>query len=202
MKKVLFLALTVLMALSSCTKKADKTVANLKEGIKGELTASAKYAAFADKAAEEGHESIAQLFRAASKSESIHAENHKKVLEELGEKLEDFKPQFDVKTTEENLQAAIEGEGYEFETMYPKFIAEAKEEGVAKAEKSFTWAMDTEKKHHDFYQKALAALQAQQEETLPTNYVVCPVCGNTYDANAVDPKCAFCGTDQEKFISI
>ncbi len=33
-------------------------------------------------------------------------------------------------------------------------------------------------------------------------YLVCPVCGNTYDAAAVDAKCAFCGTPKEKFEKI
>ena len=127
MKNILLLAFMVLLALTGCNKvNPVKTTENLKAGIKGETTASAKYAAFAQKAREEGYDTIAKLFDAASKAESIHAANHAKVLEALGEKMDEFKPEFEVKTTAENLQAAIDGETYEVTTMYPQFLTDAK----------------------------------------------------------------------------
>jgi rubrerythrin len=203
MRNILFLALIGLIAFSGCNKPNPvKTIENLKAGIKGETTASAKYAAFAQKATEEGHVNIAKLFAAASKAESIHAANHKKVLEGLGVKMDDFTPEFEVKTTAENLQAAIDGESYEVSTMYPQFLADAKTEKVEKAQKSFNWAFDTEKKHGDFYAKALEALNASSENTLPAEYAVCPSCGNTYDNAKLDEKCAFCRTDKAKFIAV
>lgn len=203
MKKILLFAIIGLIAFAGCNQpKPVKTVENLKAGIKGETTASAKYGAFAQKAKEEGNDTIAKLFEAASKAEAIHAANHKKVLEELGEKMEDFTPQFEVKTTSENLQAAIEGETYEFTTMYPQFLADAKAEKSEKATKSFTWAFDTEKKHQQFYSKALEALKANAENTLAFEYAVCPVCGNTFDKGTIEEKCTFCQTSKEKFILI
>ena len=203
MRNVLFFALVCVIAFTSCTApKPVKTIDNLKAGIKGETTASAKYAAFAAKAREEGNDTIAKLFDAASKSESIHAANHRKVLETLGEKMEDFVPAYEVKTSAENLQAAIEGETYEVTTMYLQFLADAKAEKVEKAERSFNWASDTEKKHAEFYKKALAALSANAENTLPFAYAVCPICGNTYDKATMDEKCAFCQTGKEKYIMI
>src|SRR5665647_832832 len=203
MKTIFLFTIVAIFALTSCNEaKPVKTIENLKAGIKGETTASAKYAAFSLKAKEEGHEAISKLFAAASKSESIHAANHRKVLEDLGEKMEDFKPEFEVKTTAENLQAAIDGEGYEVATMYPQFLADAKAEKVEKAVKSFTWAFDTEKKHHEFYVKALAAVKSNTENTLPFEYAVCPTCGNTYDKASLTEKCDFCSTAKEKFIMI
>lgn len=202
MKNILFIALISLIAFTGCNKPNPvKTVEDLKAGIKGETTASAKYAAFAQKAREEGNINVAKLFDAASKAESIHAANHKKVLEGLGLKMDDFTPEFEVKTTPENLQAAIDGETYEVTTMYPQFLADAKAEKVGKAEKSFTWAFDTEKKHQQFYTTALESLKATAENTLPADYAVCPVCGNTYDKAKLDEKCAFCQTSKEKFLS-
>jgi len=203
MRTILLFAIVASIALTGCNQaKPTKTIENLKAGIKGETTASAKYAAFSVKAKEEGHDAIAKLFDAASKAEGIHAANHKKVLEGLGAKMDDFKPEFEVKTTAENLQSAIDGEGYEVSTMYPQFLADAKAEKVGKAEKSYNWANDTEKKHHEFYMKALDALNASAENTLPTEYAICPVCGNTYDKAKMDPKCAFCQTGEEKFIMV
>ena len=201
-KSLLFIMSLAILAFVGCQPKPVKTIENLKAGIKGETTASAKYKAFAEKARAEKLDTIAKLFDAASKSESIHAANHMKVLEGLGEKMEDFKPEFEVKTTAENLQAAIDGESYEVATMYPEFIATANAEKVEKAVKSFTWAIDTEKKHAEFYKKALEALKQNKEYTLAFDYVVCPVCGNTYEKASMDKNCAFCKTSSEKFIAI
>lgn len=203
MKRFFLFAFVGLVALASCNQSTpEKTIANLKDGIKGETTASAKYLAFAQKAREEGYDTIAKLFDAASKAEMIHATNHTKVLTDLGVTMEAFNPEFEVKTTAENLQAAITGETYEIDSMYPRFLDDAKAEKVEKATKSFTWAMDTEKKHQSFYAASLEALNGAGEKTLPFEYFVCPVCGNTYDKATLEPKCGFCQTDQEKYIAI
>src|SRR5659263_152982 len=121
MKRNLFaLTIIALMVFTSCNSpKPVKTIENLKAGIIGETTASNKYLAFAEKAKTEGLDTIAKLFVAASQAEAIHAANHTKVLESLGIKMEAFTPEFVVKTTAENLQAAIDGETYEETTMYP-----------------------------------------------------------------------------------
>jgi rubrerythrin len=201
MKRIFFLVVIALFALLACTqKKPTKTIENLKAGIKGEITASAKYDAFAKKASEEGYEAIAKLFEAASKSESVHAANHRKALDGLGEKMEDFKPEFEVKTTAENLQNAIDGETYEATIMYPQFLTDAESENVLDATKSFTWALETEKKHEQFYTDALQALNMKIDNTLPSGYAVCPVCGNTYDKANMDEYCEFCMTPSEEFI--
>lgn len=203
MKKVTRLIMIVLslVLIVGCAKKPVKTIENLKAAYNGESTASAKYAAFAEKAKAEGLDTIAVMFQATSKAEAIHAANHKKVLEKLGEKIEG--PQigtFEVLTTIENLGDAIKGETYELETMYPGFILIAKEEKSADAVKSFTWALDTEKKHQVFYKSALDALNTTGEKSLPANWFVCPVCGNTYDIGTVKEKCDFCQTPKAKFI--
>ncbi len=196
----IFSALLVAVFMISCSKNPVKTIENLKAAYNGESTASAKYAQFAAKASEEGFDTIAKMFLATSKAEAIHADNHKKVLEKLGVKVDAPElGQIDVKTTAENLADAINGESYEVETMYPGFISVADSEQVADAKKSFTWAWDTEKKHQEFYKKALETITAGNETGLPLEWYVCPVCGNTYDAATVKPECDFCMTKQEKF---
>jgi len=185
-----------------CAPNPVKTVENLKAAYNGESTASAKYAAFAEKASAEGFDTVAVMFQATSKAEAIHAANHRKVLEKLGIMVEG--PQigtFDVMSTTENLADAIKGETYEIESMYPGFIAAAETEKVKDAVKSFSWAYDTEKKHQAFYKKALDALNSGGENGLPLNWMVCPVCGNTYDLASVPNACDFCMTAKEKFIS-
>ena len=90
------------------TKSED----GLKSAFAGESQANRKYLAFAKKAEQEGYPGVARLFLAAAAAETVHAHNHLRVLG-------------GIKTTAENLKQAIEGEFYEFTTMYPEFIDNA-----------------------------------------------------------------------------
>jgi len=194
--------ISAMMLIFACATKPVKTIENLKAAYNGESTASAKYAAFAEKAKAEGFDTVAVMFLATSKAEAIHAVNHLKVLEKLGETL--AAPEigkFEVLTTAENLGDAINGETHEVDNMYPGYIETATEEKSTDAVKSFSWAVDTEKKHQEFYQKALAALNAGSESSLASKWFVCPVCGNTYDAGSLTDACDFCMTPKEKYLA-
>jgi rubrerythrin len=200
----LLMLMLALGLIAGCAPKPVKTIENLKAAYDGESTASAKYAAFAEKAKAEGFDTVAIMFQATSKAESIHAANHLKVLEKLGEKIAG--PQigiFTVLSTAENLADAIKGETYELETMYPDFISAAEKEKSKDAVKSFTWARDTEKKHQAFYKTTLAVVTTGDEKSLAAKWFVCPVCGNTYNnISALPAKCDFCMTPKEKFIEV
>ncbi|MBI5820066.1 MAG: rubrerythrin family protein [Verrucomicrobia bacterium] len=163
------------------------TADNLKEAFAGESQANRKYLAFAKKADAEGRKQIAKLFRAAAEAETIHAHAHLRVMN-------------GVKGTADNLKAAIEGEGHEFRTMYPQFLAEAKAEGNKAAQMSFQYALVVEEIHHGLYQKALETL-TQGKDLEDAVIYVCPVCGNTVIGQAPD-KCHVCGVPKEKFIEV
>jgi rubrerythrin len=178
-----------------------KTIANLQDAFKGETTASAKYAAYSKKAEQEGHHNIAILFKAASKAENVHANNHKSVLIEYGAQVPVITPEYTVKSTKENLQDAIEGESYEVATMYPEFLKDASNSKSQLAQISFNYAFQVEKKHKVMYQKALAALSANTVNELPGVYYVCPTCGNTYDQIPPE-RCGISMTSSEKFFKI
>ncbi|MFA5849167.1 MAG: ferritin family protein [Bacteroidales bacterium] len=207
MKNILLLSIICIFALVGCKQeKHVKTIENLKAAINGELTASARYSSFAVKA-ETNHPEIARLFNAASKSEAIHAANHLKVLKSIGEKPDEFILEINVNTTLENLQKSIQEETSEIDYMYPKFIADAVAEKGDKAVESFTWALDTEKKHLEFFKRAITSVFEKIDRVeatgtpLPGGYLVCPVCGNIYDNKITVGKCEFCFTDQGKFLS-
>ncbi len=163
-----------------------KTDDNLKAAFAGESQANRTYLAFAKKADEEGFPQIAKLFRAAAEAETVHAHNHLRVMGQ-------------VKSTSDNLGAAVSGETYEFKKMYPEFIAEAKEEGNTKAETSFSYANQVEQIHAALYQKALDGLK-NNKEPAKADYWVCPVCGNTFEGSAPD-RCPICSTPKEKFMA-
>jgi rubrerythrin len=164
-----------------------QTVDNLQQAFAGESQANRKYLFFADKADEEGQKQIARLFRAAAEAETVHARNHLRVLQ-------------GVKSTRENLAAAIGGEQYEFTQMYPGFIKEAEGEGQSSARRSFDLANQVEKTHHGLFQGALDGLG--QGKAMPDQpFFVCQVCGHTV-AGAAPDKCPVCGAQAKMFKKI
>jgi rubrerythrin len=200
-KSTLFFASICLITFTGCTSKVQKTIENIKLGIKTETTTSAKYAAFSQKASAEGLDMIAKLFDAVSKSEAIHASNHVAVLKSYKLEMVHFVPKFNVRSTAENLQEAIDGETYEVDTMYPMFLQDAKSKRIKGVTiESLTWAYGTEKKHVAVFKKALEALKTKTEYNLPFEYLVCPVCGNTFDSANEPEICELCGTNKELFI--
>jgi len=171
------------------------TLENLQAAFNGESNARAKYLAFAQKADAEGYGKVASLFRAAARAEEIHAKNHAKVIRAAGSEPNAVIEKVEPKSTRENLQAAIAGETYEFETMYPNFLAAARAAGDAQAERTFDFASQVERVHARLYSEALAHLE--DWKTAATFYV-CPVCGET--VSAVDfARCPVCATKGEIF---
>jgi rubrerythrin len=162
----------------------EKSEKNLKDAFAGESQAHMRYLAFADKAEKENLTNVARLFRANSFAEEIHATNHLRTLSGIGK-------------TSENLKAAIEGETYEVEEMYPAFISEAQEEQEKGAETMTKWALEAEKVHAGLYKKAKEAVDNGKDmEFQPIH--VCQVCGFTVEGEAPD-QCPLCGSPKEKF---
>ena len=138
------------------------TTENLSEAFAGESQAFQKYSAFAKKAQKEGFTNIAKLFATTAQAEQIHAEGHLRALDAIA-------------STAENLQAAINGETYEFTEMYPPMADLANEEGH-KAKTMFRFALDAEKVHAEIYAKALEAVQKGVDMDV-SEFYLCPICG-------------------------
>ena len=160
------------------------TKENLEEAFAGESQANRKYLFFSEKADEAGNKQVARLFRAAAEAETVHARNHLKVLGEI-------------KSDEENLQAAVGGENYEFTEMYPDFIKQADNEGNKQASRSFDLANKVEQIHHKLFEAALSGLESGESLT-DAPYYVCQVCGNTVEGEAPE-RCPICGAPQSRF---
>ena len=162
----------------------SKTEQHLKEAFAGESQANRKYLAFAKKADQEGYSRVAKLFRAAAEAETVHAHAHLKALDGIG-------------STADNLKAAIDGETFEFKSMYPPMIEDAEAEGHKAAVRSFTYANQVEKIHAELYSKALEDLDNDQDVT----YYVCSVCGYTCEDHAPD-ECPVCGAKAKAFMNV
>lgn len=176
------------------------TLQNLQTAFNGESNARARYLAFAEKADKEGYGSVAGLFRAAARAEQVHAANHAKVIEQLGGDPNAKIETPDVKSTRENLEAAIKGETYERDVMYPEFLKQARAEYNGKASRTFNLAKDAEAEHAKLYTQALANLD-QSKGVQNAGFYVCPVCGFTTPALNFT-NCPSCFTAKEKFEKI
>lgn len=159
------------------------TTENLKEAFAGESQANQKYNAFAKKAEKEGFANIAKLFRTTAEAERIHAEGHLKALELIS-------------STAENLQAAIDGETFEYTKMYPPMVEKATADGH-KAKTMFRFAVEAEEVHAMIYTKALEAVKRGVDLDIKDFYL-CPICG-FIELGEAPEKCPVCGALKKVF---
>lgn len=188
------------LALSSVATAATGTLENLQTAYNGESNARARYLAFAEKADQEQYGEVASLFRAAAKAEEMHANNHAGVIKKMG-----GTPQAKIETpvvnsTKENLAAAIKGESYERDTMYPEFLRQARTDGNKDAIETFNYAKTAESEHANLYSAALNDLFKLKGSKAKT-YYVCTVCG--YTTPTLDfSKCPSCFSHKDKYENV
>jgi rubrerythrin len=118
------------------------TLSNLESALAGESMAHIKYRYFAKIAREEGFEDVAKHFEHTADQEILHAWGHLELL--IG------KP-----STKVCLEKAIEGETYEYTTMYPQFKNQAYGEGLSIVSKEFTDQIEESKQHAEEFKAVL-----------------------------------------------
>jgi rubrerythrin len=160
------------------------TEANLQAAFAGESQAHLKYLNFAEQARREKLPNIARLFEAAAYAEQIHASNHLRALSGIHH-------------TAANLEAALAGETFEIEEMYPAYQAVAEAQGEDRALRSMNWALEAEKVHAQLYGAAKPKAEAKQDVEAQDIWV-CSACGFTMEGDAPDV-CPVCGAKREKF---
>ncbi|MFN9622852.1 MAG: rubrerythrin family protein [Cyanobacteriota bacterium] len=191
-----------------------QTRANLEAAFGGESMANRKYLFFAAVAKQLGNSELAALFRDTANQETEHAFAHFRLLHP--ELVIDDPATLSAEQKQEILsrclQLAIDGETYEYTTMYPEFAARARVdldgeavtefEGQAaearehaaifrRAASTFGFLTPIEHHHAQRYGVALEALQGQGRATetpepLPGLWI-CKVCSMIYDPAAGDP---------------
>lgn len=176
----------------------NSVLENMQIAYNGESNAHAKYLKFAEKADEEGYKGVASLFRAAAAAEEIHAQNHAEVIAALGAKPTAEIEEIEVGTTEENLQAAIDGESYERDTMYPGMLAAARGTRNRQAMRSLNFALTAEAGHADLYRQALDHIESWTDAR---EFFVCSVCGNTVEELSFK-KCPSCFITVDEYFKV
>jgi rubrerythrin len=127
-----------------------KTHEHLKEAFAGESQANRRYLYFAKVADIEGYPEVAGLFKDTADGETGHAHGHLDFLKQVGDPATG-KP---IGDTLKNLQSAVAGETYEYQSMYPGFAKTAREEGFAEIAEWFETLAKAEKSHAGRFEKA------------------------------------------------
>ncbi|MCY3692266.1 MAG: VIT1/CCC1 transporter family protein [Chloroflexota bacterium] len=123
---------------------------NLWQAIMAEAIAHLTYTAYAEKAREEGHPEVAEVFEEVARAETLHGLSYLKVAGA-------------VDSTAVNLSRVIEGETREYTRTYPRMINDAVADNRTEAVAAFTDAMEQEKEHQIAFSDALSRLHIQHD---------------------------------------
>ena len=169
--------------------KGTKTEQNLMTAFAGESQARNKYTYFASKAKKEGYVQIASIFEETANNEKEHAKMWFKLLEGGA-----------IRSTIENLQAAADGENYEWTDMYDGFAKTAEEEGFPELAVKFRMVAESEKHHEERYRALLHNVEAQEVfKKSEVKVWECRNCGHIVVGEKAPEVCPVCAHPQAYF---
>ena len=164
-----------------------QTEKNLEAAFAGESQARNKYTYFASKAKKEGFEQIAELFQKTADNEKEHAKMWFKELAGIG-------------NTAQNLEAAADGENYEWTDMYEEFANTAEQEGFPELAEKFRMVGAIEKVHEERYRALLKNVEtAQVFEKSEVKVWECRNCGHIVVGTKAPEVCPVCNHPQSYF---
>ena len=164
-----------------------QTEKNLWEAFAGESQARNKYTYFASQAKKDGFEQISELFTLTANNEKEHAKLWFKELEGIG-------------TTAENLEAAAEGENFEWTDMYEGFAKTAEEEGFPELAEKFRGVAAIEKRHEERYRALLHNVENKEVfEKSEVKIWECRNCGHIVVGTKAPGVCPVCQHPQSYF---
>lgn len=131
-----------------------KTHQNLKEAFSRASQANREFLYFAKIADVEGRPDVAGLFKDTADGVTGHAHGHLDYLKQAGDPLSGLP----IGNTEKNLKAASADRAYEYETMYPSFARQAREEGLEDIAEWFETLSKACKSQAGRFSKALDSL--------------------------------------------
>lgn len=164
-----------------------ETEKNLRNAFSGESEARNKYTYFASVAKKEGYEQIAALFQKTADNEKEHAKMWFKELNGIGD-------------TAANLQAAAEGENYEWTDMYAGFAETAEKEGFPELAQKFRLVAEIEKHHEERYRALLKNVETMAVfEKSEVKVWECRNCGHIVVGTAAPEICPTCAHPRSYF---
>jgi rubrerythrin len=183
------------------SRQNEDVVKNLLDAFDAEMNANVRYKAFALKAEQDGLLGAASLFRAAARAEEIHANNHARVIRQMGGEAHANLLPVKIRSTLDNLKSALGGERHEAEKFYPALMNEATSRLDTSAARTFNWAIEAEKTHIKLYGDAVAVVEAGKPGAWTQkalDFYVCTLCG--YTAKSAEAEnCPACNFLWERF---
>ena len=178
--------------------KPEATLQNLQTAFNREMRISREYALFSKNAENNRFSAIANLYKAVSRSEDIHAEMAATLLRSKGVDVIPYSPDsIIVGTVMQTLRMALSDESLESDSMYPNLSRTAKAEKFLQAAESFGHALNV-----DTWNAVLFKDDVDRSGYIArVQYYVCPCCGYVITSNAAT-ECPECHEKQEKFEKI
>lgn len=182
----------------------QQTIKNLAAAFVGESQARNRYTRYAKIAKKEGYETVSAIFSLTADQEAEHAKWLMRMINDLKVDNNDIKIEAEVPTilgdTKENLKAAIGGEHYEHESMYPEFAKTADEENLPEVAKRLRAIAKAEEHHEDRYKGLLEQLENGTMFKKDSEVVwVCRKCGHIHTSAEAPGECPSCGHPQAYF---
>ncbi|MBI5217126.1 MAG: rubrerythrin family protein [Ignavibacteriae bacterium] len=174
------------------------TLENLQSAYNKAMRHNFMYAKFVLQAEKEKNKEVANLYRAVTRSEEIHAQRHAELLRSKGR--EPQQPVFDsitVGTIMQTLKMALSSEEIEVESMYPNLVRTAEAEKFPAATEQFTFCMEGDARQMELMKEA----QEKNGKIKSVQYYVCPGCGYIFTSEEVE-ECPTCKTTKDKFEKI
>ena len=164
-----------------------QTEKNLQTAFAGESQARNKYTYFSSVAKKEGYEQIAALFLKTAENEKEHAKLWLKELQGIG-------------NTVQNLEAAADGENYEWTDMYDEFAKTAEAEGFPELAEKFRGVGAIEKHHEERYRALLHNVEtAEVFKKSEVKVWECRNCGHIVVGTQAPEVCPVCNHPQAFF---
>jgi rubrerythrin len=173
--------------------KGTQTEKNLLTAFAGESQARNRYIFFADVAKKDGYEQIAGIFTETAGNEKEHAEVFFKYLEGGDIEITAAYPAGIIGNTQDNLEAAANGEKMEWSKIYAEFEKTAREEGFTEIADSFKEIAEVEEFHEKRYRKL--AKNVASGEVFKKKTVVkwhCTNCGYIHEGTEAPEVCPAC----------
>ena len=178
-----------------------ETLKNLIKAFIGESQARNRYTYYSKVAKKEGYEQIASIFLETANQEKEHAKRLFEHIQELKGETNEINVEATAPlvydTTQENLKAAINGENYEYTSMYPEFAKVAEKEGFSKIAARLRAIAVAEKHHEERYKKLLKEVKNNTVFSKSESVTwVCRECGYEHLGQNAPNKCPSCDHEQ------
>lgn len=180
--------------------EGTKTKQNLLNAFAGESQARNRYTIYSKIAKKEGYEQIAQIFLDTAENEREHAKLFYQHINNCKTGQVNAPYSFELGTTKENLESALNGEKAEWETIYQLGESDARAEGFEDIAETFKYIRTAEKHHFERYTELLKNITKNTIFKKDTeNTWICRKCAYHINAKEAPDKCPLCKHPQAYF---